>query len=94
VGLHEHHEVQQGQVQGQGNPQYQYRLEDEEIESSLDNKDLRILVDMSQQCVLTTQAANRVPGCIKSSVASRSREVILPLCSALVRTHLESCVHL
>ena len=31
--------------------------------------------------------ANRILGCIKRSMASRSREGILPLCSAPVRSH-------
>ena len=51
-------------------------------------------MDMSQQHALAAQKANHTLGCIQSSVASGLREGILPLCSALVRPRLESCIQL
>ena len=64
------------------------------MERSSAEKHLDVLVDnrlaMNRQCALGGKKAKGILRCIKKS---RSREVILPLYSALVRPHLENCIH-
>ncbi|KAK4831984.1 hypothetical protein QYF61_020367 [Mycteria americana] len=66
---------------GHNNPMQRCRLGEEWLESCQAEKDLG-----------AAKKANSILACIRNSVASRTRAVIVPLYSALVRLHLESCV--
>ena len=81
---------------GQRNPRHGGQTGRAVLESSSAEKDLGFLMDdklnISQQCALAARKANGILGSIVRGVASRDREVIVPLYSALVRPHLELCV--
>ncbi|KAJ7399317.1 hypothetical protein BTVI_116116 [Pitangus sulphuratus] len=79
---------------GRNYPRHQHRLGAGLLESSSVEKDLGVLRDselsMSQQCARVAKKANGILGCSRKSIASRSRKVILPLYSTLLR-HIQSC---
>ena len=55
---------------GQSNAGHRYKLGDRWLESSPAERDLGVLVSMSQQCALAAKRANGILGCIKHSITS------------------------
>ena len=83
---------------GHGNLHYQYKLRDVRIKHKPGTVSGGIgKLDLSKQCAHAAQKDNRTLGCIKTSMVSRSRTVILHLCAGetspgVLCPHVESTV--
>jgi len=81
---------------GWSNTRHKYKLREERLGSSPAERDLGVLVNsnvnMSWQHALAAQKANPILGYIKHSTTRWSKEVTVPLYSALARPDLGYCV--
>lgn len=78
------------------NPMQCYTLLEEWLENWLAVKYIEVLVDsqlnLSQQCVPLAKKADGILTCISSSMASKTREEIVPLPLTFLRPYLETSV--
>ena len=81
---------------GSLNNKYQYSIMNQQLESAPSVKDLGVIVSQnlkfSQQCIEASKKANKMLGFINRNFTYKSKDIILPLYSSLVRPHLEYAV--
>ena len=78
---------------GFSNPCYQYTMNEMKLGTVHEEKDLGVIVDSElkfrKHCAAAVKKANMKLGMIKKSFACLDEDVLLPLYTSLVRSHLE-----
>jgi len=74
------------------NPRHTNMLRPPSQKATLQKRLWRASMKMSKHCALVHKEAMSILDCITQDNNSRLEDVILLLCSALVRPHLECCI--
>ena len=81
---------------GHNNSKVKYNIDDKNIEETVEEKDLGIIVAEDfksyQQCIKAANTGNKILGMIKRTIVSRNKDIIMPLNKSLVRPDLDYCI--
>jgi ribonucleases P/MRP protein subunit RPP40 len=81
---------------GRSNSQFDYKLGDKLLKTTVKEKDLGVMVDsnmkFSEQCNSAIRNANSTLGLIRRTIKNKNKNIIVRLFKGLVRPKLEYCV--
>ena len=83
---------------GHGNLDVNYKMGYTVLGTSVKEKDLGVTMrtdtKVSEQCGIAASKGNQILGLIRRNITYKEKYLIIPLCKAIVRPHLEYCTHL
>ena len=81
---------------GHGNMDEAYNMGDAVLGRTTQEKDLGVTfsaaMKVSEQCGIAASKGNQIIGLIRRTIMYKEKQVIVPLCKAIVRPHLEYCI--
>ena len=81
---------------GYGNMEEEYKMGDAVLGRTTQEKDLTVTfsadMKVSEQCGIAASKGNQILGLIGRIITYKEKQLIAPLCKAIVRPHLEYCI--
>ena len=81
---------------GLGNTGMNYEMGGNILSKTVKEKDLGLTmnanVKVSEQCRIAASKGNQILGMIRTNITHKEKSLIVPLCKAIVRPHLEYCI--
>ena len=82
---------------GPGNTGMNYEMGETILSKTMKENDLGVSMNanmkVAEQCRIAASKGNQVLGMIRRNITYQEKSLIVPLYKAIVRTHLEYCIH-